>query len=116
MRLQVLEDIHHGLFAVMVIEDFIAQPFRVRVIQPAQEFSFEFCIDSHEFSSYGCTGYDKRGDDQCLVRSYRTSSRSAENVLIMQAVPRVTETPIDLVWTAISLNNLTKLSSCGTRS
>jgi len=58
MLLQVLKDIHDGLFAVMVVENFVIQAFRMRVIQAAQDFSFEFCIDSHVVSSCVCKGYD----------------------------------------------------------
>jgi len=59
MLLQVLKDIHDGLFAMMVVENFVTQAFRMRVIQAAQDFSFEFCIDSHVVSSYVCKGYDR---------------------------------------------------------
>jgi len=51
MLLQVLKDIHDGLFAMMIIENFVTQTFWMRVIQAAQDFSFEFCIDSHVVSS-----------------------------------------------------------------
>jgi len=59
MLLQVLNDMHDGLFAMMVVENFVTQAFRMRVIQAAQDFSFEFCIDSHVVSSYVCKGYDR---------------------------------------------------------
>ncbi|KXJ30426.1 hypothetical protein AX284_07660 [Pseudomonas sp. HUK17] len=58
MLLQVLKNVHNGIFAVMVIENFTTQARWMRVIQAAQDFSFEFCIDSHVVSSYVCKGYD----------------------------------------------------------
>lgn len=58
MLLQVLKNIHNGIFTVMVIENFTTKAFRMRVIQAAQDFSFEFCIDSHVVSSFVCKGYD----------------------------------------------------------
>lgn len=44
MLFQVLKDIHDGLFAVMVIENFVTQAFRIRVIQAAQDFSLSSAL------------------------------------------------------------------------